>query len=93
MDQELFTLVKKIINEWDPSKLLAIHCPEDEYHSEIKEITTYIKLQENLKDDDLGIYIYKIFKEYLEEQFNETREKIIEISQRIIKEINEWNVL
>lgn len=89
MDLELFTLVKKIINEWDPSELLAIHCPEDEYHSEINEITIYIEAQENLKDDELGNYIYKIFKEYLEEQFNETREKSIEVSQRIIKEIND----
>jgi len=81
MNQKLFTLVKTIIDKWDPAKLLAIHCPRDEYHSEIREITIYIEQQEKLKEDELGIYIHKIFNDYLGNQFHETIEKSIEVSQ------------
>lgn len=31
-----FFLVKKVIDEWDPFNLLAIHCPDDEYDEEMR---------------------------------------------------------
>ncbi|WP_458121622.1 hypothetical protein [Paenibacillus sp. Z6-24] len=89
MNPKLFALVKTIIDEWDPAELLAIHCPSDEYHSEIREITIYIEQQETISENELGYYIYKIFNDYLGDQFQETKEKSIEISRRIINEIHD----
>jgi hypothetical protein len=35
---DFFVIVKKIIDEWDLYGLLEIHCPDDEYDSESKNI-------------------------------------------------------
>lgn len=55
--------IKNIINDWEPIDLLS-HAPDDEYHSEIKEIE---KLLETTKRcTDLAEGIYNIFITFLE---------------------------
>ncbi|WP_256762178.1 hypothetical protein [Cohnella sp. WQ 127256] len=91
MNPTLFSSVKAIINEWDPAQLLTIHCPEDEYHSEIREICRYIEMNDdkNLYSKDMGANLHKIFKDYLGNEFQETEEKSVEISKKIIELIKE----
>jgi hypothetical protein len=87
MNSNIFLLVKEIINQWDPVQLLAIHCPEDEYHSEIREICKYIEtnINQELNDIELSDHIHRIFKEYLGIEYQETEDKSLEISRMIIK--------
>ncbi|WP_232697183.1 pyridoxamine 5'-phosphate oxidase family protein [Brevibacillus daliensis] len=70
MQDLLFTKVKEIINSWDPAELLAIHCPEDEYHSEIKEICLQIKSNNNYTSHELGMFIHQTYQSYLPVQRN-----------------------
>lgn len=50
--------IKEIINTWDPIGLFPF-CPEDEYHSEISQIETF--LSETMEEKDLGKYIFSLF--------------------------------
>lgn len=51
----------KIINNWDPVGLLAMHAPKDEYIMEIKEIYTVLEKNNNISPETLGIKIREIF--------------------------------
>lgn len=57
--------VKIIINEWDPIDLLS-HCPDDEYHSEIKEIYQLLCLTDD--SNELADGIFKIFIDSFDEE-------------------------
>ncbi|MCJ8010153.1 hypothetical protein MUG84_00160 [Paenibacillus sp. KQZ6P-2] len=93
MNNQIFIQVKPIINEWDPAGLLAIHCPDDEYHSEIREICHYIESLDTKDYKLLGLHIYKTFKDYLGNEFQETEEKCFEISLKIYKGLNKQRFL
>jgi hypothetical protein len=47
---DLFIVVKNVIDKWDPCDLLAIHSPDDEYDSEIKDIVKKIDSKSNAKE-------------------------------------------
>ena len=50
--------IKGIIDNWDPIGLFPF-CPEDEYHSEISQIESF--LNEPKEEKDLGEYIFELF--------------------------------
>ena len=52
--------IKEIIDAWDPIGLFPF-CPDDEYHSEISQIKTF--LSEPKSEKDLGEYIFALFTE------------------------------
>ena len=52
--------IKEIIDTWDPIGLFPF-CPDDEYHSEISQIETF--LSESRAEKDLGEYIFALFAE------------------------------
>ncbi|WP_018750851.1 hypothetical protein [Paenibacillus sanguinis] len=87
MKPKTFTSIKTIIDQWDSAELLAIHCPQDEYDSEIKKLTLYIQSNESLNEKEFGKYIYKILTEYLGNQFQETEERCLEISKKILEKV------
>lgn len=60
--KEKLSIIKKIVDEYDPIGLLQLGCPEDEYLPEVKLITERVKKNQiNWKD------IQKIFKSQFEE--------------------------
>ena len=52
--------IKETIDTWDPIGLFPL-CPDDEYHSEISQIETF--LSEPRSEKDLGAYIFALFTE------------------------------
>lgn len=89
MNARLFKTVKEIINDWDPVELLAIHFPDDEYHSELRVICTYIEATKELQEVGLGTCIYSTFKDFLGQEFQKTLDECMEISKKIIKSIKD----
>jgi hypothetical protein len=83
----LFNKVKSIINNWDPVKLLAIHCPDDEYHSEIRAICRYIEEADSLNEIELGTYIYQTFTDFLGKEFRESPDSCIVIGRKIMESV------
>ncbi|WP_078410766.1 DUF1871 family protein [Priestia abyssalis] len=82
-----FTLVKEVIDEWDPLNLLAIHCPDDEYDGEIGDI---VKLLPNVKSvDELSLGIHKVFVKWFGEDFLEAEKYSIQKCNPIAIKI--WN--
>jgi hypothetical protein len=61
----LFELVKKSIDTWDPYGLLEIHCPDDEYDCESKEIANKINFENSVYE------IANIISEIFTNSFNE----------------------
>ena len=62
---DLFEIVKKSIDKWDPYGLLEIHCPADEYDNESKEIANRIKLENSIYE--IADIISKIFTNSFDE--------------------------
>lgn len=83
----LFNKVKSIINNWNPVELLAIHCPDDEYHSEIRAICRYIEEADSLNEIELGTQIYQTFKVYLGKEFRESPDSCIVIGRKIMESV------
>jgi len=77
----IIKIVKKNINEWDPLQLLSIECPEDEYESEIREISIYIIKHR----DDLDVI--KLERE-IRKTFEDNFDVIIPQDQRSIETTN-----
>ena len=77
-----FKIIKKIIDEWDPHGLLAMECPDDEYHPEIEKIT-YAILQ--LKDKEkLADIINETFTHAFGGDYRKSRDCFI-IAEKIKK--------
>ncbi|WP_226535930.1 DUF1871 family protein [Fictibacillus halophilus] len=77
-----FSLVKEVINEWDPFDLLAIHCPEDEYDEEIHEI---VKVLPNIKDEEeLARGIEQIMSKAFDKDFKKSKDCLM-IAKKICK--------
>ena len=80
----IMEIVKHYIDRWDPIKLLAMDCPEDEYDGETRTITIYIT--KHLDDIDalsLGKAINKVLGDSFRDEFQED-EQSIEIATSII---------
>jgi hypothetical protein len=60
-----FSLVKEVIDEWDPFGLLAIHCPEDEYDEEIKDIVEVLPKVNDVAElaNEINRIMYKSFND------------------------------
>lgn len=80
----IMEIVKHHIDKWDPIKLLAMDCPDDEYDGETRTITIYItKHLEDLDALSLGIAINKILGDSFRDEFQED-EQSTEIASSII---------
>ncbi|WP_152394271.1 DUF1871 family protein [Paenibacillus guangzhouensis] len=82
----LFTVVKEIIDNWDPIGLLAIHCPDDEYESEIREIVTALSYTTNA--EELASKINNILYQAFEEDFKKSNDCNV-IAHEILRALHE----
>ena len=78
---DLFEIVKKIIDKWDPYGLLEIHCPKDEYNCESKKIAEKINIENSIYE--IAEIISKIFTN----AFNEPEIFSIENCMKIAEQI------
>ncbi|MHB1453781.1 MAG: DUF1871 family protein [Saccharofermentanales bacterium] len=77
-----FSKVKKIIDNWDPIELLAMHCPQDEYDDISKEIGNSNIIDAN----ELGNFIYSAFsKSFHSNIFTKDLWECIDIANKILK--------
>ena len=75
--------IKGIIDTWDPIGLFPF-CPEDEYHSEISQIESF--LNESKGEKDLGEYIFELFiKSFGENSFQRSINECRMIASKIIE--------
>jgi len=73
------SIVKTIIDDWDPINLLS-HAPDDEYHSEIREIECLLNSTKDYRE--LAEGIYNIFlKSFGEITFQKTVSECAEIAK------------
>lgn len=76
--------VKSIIDAWDPINILPI-APNDEYHSEIKEIQYLISMTNNVSEIAKGIF--KVFVEAFGEQiFNKSEDECKQIAELLLSQ-------
>ncbi|UOQ46833.1 DUF1871 family protein [Gracilibacillus caseinilyticus] len=75
---EIFDVVKKVINEWDPIGVLP-YAPDDEYKFEVAKVVTLLSKVENV--EELSDGLAKIFKKALE--WNFTKEECLPIAKKI----------
>lgn len=68
LQQEIFFIIKEIINKWDPIGLLDDGAPDDEYSYEILRIVN--KITKYNSADDLSNYIYKLFLKMFGDEVN-----------------------
>ena len=59
IEEKIYLIIKKVIDEWDPAWLLEDGAPEDEYDFESKEIADNIMNINNV--ELLKKYIYELF--------------------------------
>jgi len=78
---DLFEIVKKTIDKWDPYGLLEIHCPQDEYDCEIKEIAEKINNENSIYE------IAEIISKVFTNAFNEPKIFSIENCMKIAEQI------
>jgi len=81
-----YTVVKEIIDKWDPFDLLAIHCPDDEYDSEIREIVVALSNLSNA--EELAAEINKILYQAFNEDFRKSSDCSL-IAHEILKALQE----
>jgi len=77
------SIVKKIIDDWDPANLLCIHCPNDEYDDEIAEI---VRVLPNIKNtEELAKAIQSVFTKYFGEEYHKwDHRQCLIIAEKII---------
>lgn len=68
VQQEIFLIIKEIINRWDPIGLLEDGAPDDEYDFEILKITNQITDYNSIYD--LSNYIYNLFLKMFGDEIN-----------------------
>ncbi|GAM12370.1 DUF1871 family protein [Mesobacillus selenatarsenatis] len=76
-----FSIVKEVIDAWDPFNLLAIHCPDDEYDEEIKDIVEILPKVNSA--GELAIEINKIMYKAFEEDFKKSMD-CLKIGERML---------
>lgn len=80
-----FSLVKEVIDEWVPFNLLVIHCLDDEYDEEIKEI---VEVLPKVKDAEvLAISINQIMYKAFDEDFKKSKDCLM-IANKLFKLLN-----
>jgi glycine betaine/choline ABC-type transport system substrate-binding protein len=84
-----FTVVKEIIDKWDPFDLLAIYSPDDEYECEIREIVT--ALSHITKVEELAEEINSILYQAFEEDFKKSNDCLLN-AHKILKALNERGI-
>ncbi|MCT4620760.1 MAG: DUF1871 family protein [Marinisporobacter sp.] len=73
--------LKKVIDAWDPEKLLS-YAPDNEYNIEIQAI--YDLINENTDVESLALIIHKVFMEYFNEDFKMS--KCIDVSRQVFED-------
>jgi hypothetical protein len=77
-----FSIVKKVIDEWDPFNLLAIHCPDDEYDEEIQDI---VEVLPRIKDaEEMANEINRIMFKAFDKDFKKSNDCLM-VGKRIYK--------
>ena len=83
-----FDIVKKAIDEWDPINLLS-HAPEDEYDSEISDITRLIPTVKSV--DELAQIIHRIFVKWFGADATDAKEYSVDRCYPVAQKI--WRKL
>ena len=78
----LYTKINKIINSWDPLKIMDISL-DNEYCYEIKEITG--NFNENVNVENLSNLINEVFKNTYNELYNANKNEEIKIAKELNK--------
>jgi hypothetical protein len=78
---DLFEIVKKTIDKWDPYGLLEINCPEDEYDCESKEIAEKINNKNSIYE--IAEIISKVFTNAFDEPEIFSIENCMKIAEQI----------
>jgi hypothetical protein len=77
----VFEIIKKSIDEWDPYGLLEIHCPDDEYDSESKEIANRINYEDSIYE--IANLISEIFTNSFKEPELFSIENCLRVAEKI----------
>ena len=78
----IISIVKEVIDNWDPIGLLT-HAPRDEYYSEIKEIEQLLKSTNDYIELATGIYDVFI-KSFTADVFNKDKFECRLIARKLI---------
>lgn len=84
MRRKVFEIVTKIINDWDPERLLVDGVPEDEYYPEIHKIVEAIDKCENI--NAFAEEIQSIFEYYFASEYK--YEYCYGVAKSILKELD-----
>ncbi|HZH61965.1 MAG TPA: DUF1871 family protein [Metabacillus sp.] len=77
-----FSIVKEVIDEWDPFNILVKHCPDDEYDEEIKDI---VEVLPKVKDaEELAKAINQIMYKAFDKDFKKSKDCLM-IAKEIFK--------
>lgn len=69
------SIVKDIIDEWDPQNFFKLGCPDDEYEVEIQGIVEVLEIVNSPKE--LAIEINRIFNKAFDTDFKKEKECIV----------------
>lgn len=84
----MFSIVKSIIDNWDPYSLLASHAPQNEFDTESAMVTALIN--ENSSIDEIAIAISKVFSQrFFPEDF--PLEKCLNVAEKLKNSIEQFH--
>ncbi len=76
IDGQIYSVIKKVIDEWDPVGLLEDGAPDDEYNPEISRLVNEVKEIDSAKE--LGKHIYDLFLKMFGDDMNIKSKNIYE---------------
>ncbi|TSC87335.1 MAG: hypothetical protein G01um10147_656 [Microgenomates group bacterium Gr01-1014_7] len=68
-----YTQIQKIVNKYDPLRLIAIGCPKDEYRAEVKNIKNL--LVKDQTQEEVEKVVLKVFNKWFGKDLIRIREK------------------
>ncbi|WP_028394054.1 DUF1871 family protein [Bacillus cihuensis] len=79
------SIVKDVIDEWDPQNFLKSGCPDDEYEVEIQGIVEVLEIVNGPKE--LAIEINQIFNKAFDTDFKKEKECFV-VAPKILRLFN-----
>ena len=80
-----FHIIKTLIDQWDPIKLLCCHAPPDEYDYETREILAEVNQLNEISVIELSEIIYHTFEEsFGTDVFKYSIDECFDIAEAII---------
>lgn len=61
-------IIKAVVDKADPMGLLAVHCPTDEYDSEVEII--FARIRKGMSADEIAKVIHAVFLEMFSESID-----------------------